>query len=117
MANIKKSFNFRNGVQVDEDNLLVTSTGLVAIGKSVPTEALDVEGNLIVSGISSFPNAQSGVLTVTTFNPTEIIGAGVSIKSGIVTSTGGGGIVTFYGDGQYLQNLPSTQFVLSLIHI
>ena len=25
MANIKKSFNFRNGVQVDEDNLLVTS--------------------------------------------------------------------------------------------
>jgi hypothetical protein len=113
MANIKKSFNFRNGVQVDEDNLLVTSTGLVAIGKTVPTEALDVEGNLIVSGISSFPNAQSGVLTVTTFNPTEIIGAGVSIKSGVVTSTGGGGIVTFYGDGQYLQNLPSTQFVSS----
>ena len=111
MANIKKSFNFRNGVQVDEDNLLVTSTGLVAIGKTVPSEALDIEGNLVVSGISSFPNAQSGVLTVTTFNPTEIIGAGVSIKSGIVTSVGGGGIVTFYGDGQYLQNLPTTQFI------
>ena len=111
MANIKKSFNFRNGVQVDEDNLLVTSTGLVAIGKSVPTEALDVEGNLIVSGISSFTNAQSGVLTVTTFNPTEIIGAGVSIKSGIVSSIGGGGIVTFFGDGQYLQNLPTTPFI------
>ena len=113
MANIKKSFNFRNGVQVDEDNLLVTSAGLVAIGKTVPTEALDVNGNLIVSGISSFYGAQSGVLTVTTFNPTEIIGAGVSIKSGVVTSTGGGGIVTFYGDGQYLQNLPTTQFVSS----
>ena len=113
MANIKKSFNFRNGVQVDEDNLLVTSAGLVAIGKTVPTEALDINGNLIVSGISSFYGAQSGVLTVTTFNPTEIIGAGVSIKSGVVTSTGGGGIVTFYGDGQYLQNLPTTQFVSS----
>ena len=111
MANIKKSFNFRNGVQVDEDNLLVTSAGLVAIGKTVPSEALDIEGNLVVSGISSFPNAQSGVLTVTTFNPTEIIGAGVSIKSGIVTSVGSGGIVTFYGDGQYLQNLPTTQFI------
>ena len=111
MANIKKSFNFRNGVQVDEDNLLVTSAGLVAIGKTVPTEALDIEGNLIVSGISSLPNVQSGVLTVTTFNPTEIIGAGVSIKSGIVTSVGGGGIVTFYGDGQYLQNLPTTEFI------
>ena len=97
--------------RVDEDNLLVTSTGLVAIGKSVPTEALDVEGNLIVSGISSFTNVQSGVLTVTTFNPTEIIGAGVSIKSGIVSSIGGGGIVTFFGDGQYLQNLPTTQFI------
>ena len=113
MANIKKSFNFRNGVQVDEDNLLVTSAGLVAIGKTVPTEALDINGNLIVSGISSFYGAQSGVLTVTTFNPTEIIGAGVSIKSGIVSSIGGGGIVTFFGDGQYLQNLPTTQFVSS----
>tara|TARA_S200000501_G_scaffold375688_1_gene428352 strand:- start:2954 stop:5455 length:2502 start_codon:yes stop_codon:yes gene_type:complete len=113
MANIKKSFNFRNGVQVDEDNLLVTSSGLVAIGKTVPTEALDVEGNLIVSGISSFFSVQSGVATISTLNPTEIIGAGVSIKSGVVTSTGGGGIVTFYGDGQYLQNLPSTQFVSS----
>ena len=111
MANIKKSFNFRNGVQVDEDNLLVTSTGLVAIGKTVPTEALDIEGNLIVSGISSFANAQSGVLTVTTLNHTEIIGAGISIKSGIISDTGGGGIVTFFGDGQYLQNLPTTQFI------
>ncbi len=113
MANIKKSFNFRNGVQVDEDNLLVTSTGLVAIGKTVPTEALDIEGNLVVSGISSFANAQSGVLTVTTLKPTEIIGAGISISSGIITDTGGGGIVTFFGDGQYLQNLPTSQFVIS----
>ena len=113
MANIKKSFNFRNGVQVDEDNLLVTSSGLVAIGKTIPTEALDISGNLIVSGVSSFFSAQSGVLTATTINPTEIIGAGVSIKSGVITSTGGGGIVTFYGDGQYLQNLPTTRFVSS----
>ena len=36
MANIKKNFNFRNGVQVDDDNLLVTSTGLVGIGTTVP---------------------------------------------------------------------------------
>ena len=53
MANIKKSFNFRNGVQVDDDNLLVTSTGLVAIGKTIPTEALDVIGNVVVSGVTS----------------------------------------------------------------
>ena len=29
MANIRKTFNFRNGVQVDEDNFLVNSVGLV----------------------------------------------------------------------------------------
>ena len=46
MANIKKNFNFRNGVQVDDDNLLVTSTGLVGIGTTIPTEALDVRGNV-----------------------------------------------------------------------
>ena len=51
MANIKKSFNFRNGVQVDDDNLKVSATGLVGIGTTVPTEALDVRGNLVVSGV------------------------------------------------------------------
>ena len=113
MANIKKSFNFRNGVQVDEDNLLVTPTGLVGIGTTVPTEALDVVGNVIVSGVTSTTLAQTGILTVTTLIPTEIIGSGVSISSGVITSTGGGGIVTFFGDGQYLENLPTTQFVSS----
>ena len=41
MANIKKNFNFRNGVQVDDDNLLVTDTGLVGIGTTIPNESLD----------------------------------------------------------------------------
>ena len=111
MANIKKSFNFRNGVQVDDDNLLVTSTGLVAIGKTIPTEALDVIGNVVVSGVTSSVEANIGLLTATTFNPTEIIGAGVSISSGIITnpSMDATGIVTYYGDGQYLQNLPTSQ--------
>ena len=86
MANIKKSFNFRNGVQVDEDNLLVTPTGLVGIGTTVPSEALDIVGNVIVSGVTSTTLAQVGILTVTTLNPTEIIGSGVSISSGVITS-------------------------------
>ena len=29
MANIKKSFNFRNGVQVDDDNFVINPNGLV----------------------------------------------------------------------------------------
>ena len=108
MANIKKSFNFRNGVQVDDDNLKVSATGLVGIGTTVPTEALDVRGNFVVSGVSSAVNAQAGVMTVTTLNPTEIIGAGVSIVSGIVTASSG--IITFYGDARFLQGMPTSQW-------
>ena len=110
MANIKKSFNFRNGVQVDEDNLLVTSTGLVAIGKTVPTEALDVIGNVIISGVTSSVFSQTGVLTVTSLEPTTIIGAGVSVVSGVVTSNSGSGIVTYYGDARFLQGMPTSQW-------
>ena len=108
MANIKKSFNFRNGVQVDDDNLKVSATGLVGIGTTVPTEALDVRGNLVVSGVSSAITLQAGVATITTLNPTEIIGAGVSIKSGIVTASSG--IITYFGDGINLLNLPTSQW-------
>ena len=42
MANINKSFNFRNGVQVDEDNFLVNSLGLVGIGDQTDLR-LDIE--------------------------------------------------------------------------
>ena len=113
MANIKKSFNFRNGVQVDDDNLKVSATGLVGIGTTIPTEALDVRGNLVISGVTSSVFTQTGVLTVTTLNPTEIIGAGVSIKSGIVTASSG--IITYFGDGINLLNLPTSQWEDTII--
>ena len=53
MANIKKSFNFRSGVQVDDDNLVVSPTGLIGIGTTVPTQALDIRGDFVCSGLSS----------------------------------------------------------------
>ena len=109
MANIKKNFNFRNGVQVDDDNLLVTSTGLVGIGTTVPVEALDVRGNVIITGFTSATSANIGFLTVTTFEPTNIIGAGLSVKSGIVTATGTG-ILTYFGDASNLQGMPTSQW-------
>ena len=109
MANIKKTFNFRNGVQVDDDNLLVTSTGLVGIGTTVPLEALDVRGNVRISGFTSITQANIGILTVTTIKPTEIIGAGISVRSGILTAEGSG-IVTFYGDARFLQGMPTSQW-------
>jgi len=112
MANIKKNFNFRNGVQVDDDNLLVTPTGLVGIGTTVPTEALDVRGDVTVAGFATITKGNIGFLTVTTLEPTAIIGAGVSIRSGIITnpSMDATGIVTYYGDARYLQGMPTSQW-------
>ena len=109
MANIKKNFNFRNGVQVDDDNLLVTATGLVGIGTTIPNEALDVRGNVIVTGFTSTTTAQIGVLTVTSFLPNQITGAGLSVFSGIVTAQGAG-ILTYFGDARNLQGMPTSQW-------
>ena len=119
MASINKSFNFRHGVQVDDDDFTVRG-GLVGIGTTVPTERLDVRGNAVVSGLTSSISLQvTGVTTLTTVD----IGI-TSIKSGIITASSG--IVTYYGDGQYLKFLPTSQWVdidvglgytLSLIHI
>ena len=109
MANIKKNFNFRNGVQVDDDNLLVTDTGLVGIGTTIPNESLDVRGNVIVTGFTSTTTAQIGILTVTTFVPNQIVGAGLSVLSGIVTAQGAG-ILTYFGDARNLQGMPTSQW-------
>ena len=109
MANIKKNFNFRNGVQVDDDNLLVTSTGLVGIGTTIPVEALDVRGNVIITGFTSATSQNVGFLTVATLEPTKIIGAGISVVSGIVTASGTG-ILTFFGDASNLLGMPTSQW-------
>ena len=42
MANYNKAFNFKNGVQVDNDNFVVNANGLVGIGTTVPSAFLDV---------------------------------------------------------------------------
>ena len=125
MANITKAFNFRNGVQVDDDNLIVNQTGLVGIGTTIPTEALDVRGKVSVlqdpsvAG-SGMINATSGIITSLTVTDTLIVnnanvstgqvGEGVAVGSpaGVVTATTG--IVTYFGDGQYLENVPTSQW-------
>ena len=116
MANIRKQFNFRNGVQVDDDNLVVSPTGLVGIGTTIPTEALDVRGTTKVVGLVTANQIFTPSLTATTVSITSlslgesIVGGGVSIRSGIVTASGSG-IVTYYGDGGQLSNLPTSQWL------
>ena len=118
MANIRKQFNFRNGVQVDDDNLIVTTTGLVGIGTSVPSESLHVEGNAKVVGLASCNSiftpsleaTSASINNITLDTSGSIIGGGVSIVAGIVTGSGTG-VATYFGDGGNLLNLPTSQWV------
>ena len=120
MANYRKSFNFRNGVQVDDDNLVVSPTGLVGIGTTVPTELLDVRGDVKISGFATATELRGQNLVVSgiaTFKEIKlesdsiIVGSGVSIGSGIVTAPDPTGIVTYYGDARYLQGMPTSQWL------
>ena len=119
MANIRKQFNFRNGVQVDDDNLNVTTTGLVGIGTSLPTESLHVNGNAKITGFATCGTifvesleATSATIETINLNTTigSVVGGGVSIVSGIITGTDSG-IVTYFGDGGNLLNLPTSQWI------
>ncbi len=91
MANINKSFNFRNGVQVDNDNFIVNPNGLVGIGTSIPTQSLDVYGIAKITGLVTTTNlAVSGF---STFYSNVNVGSGITFypSTGIVSAT------TFYG--------------------
>jgi len=113
MANYRKSFNFRNGVQVDDDNFIVNANGLVGIGTSVPTEFLDVRGTAKVVGVATIKTVwteNSYVAGVSTVISTLRVGI-ASISNGIVTATSVSGIITYYGDGGKLLNLPTSQWV------
>jgi hypothetical protein len=118
MANIRKQFNFRNGVQVDDDNFIVSSTGLVGIGTTIPTESLDLYGNAKISGFATATELRAQTLVVSqtatieniTFN-NSIIGSGVSIRSGVITATNSSGIVTYFGDARFLQGMPTSQWI------
>ena len=102
MANINKAFNFKNGVSVDSDDLIVRGS-LVGIGTSVPSEILDVRGTLKVVGTTTTTNLfVSGIASLTELN---IVGSAITMnRSGIITAK------QFYGDGSTLLNLPTSQW-------
>lgn len=104
MSNFKKSFSFRSGVQVDDDNFIVTTNGTVGIGTTVPTQFLDVRGNATISGFVTASSVfSSGISTFSRIHS----GSGIIIdgSTGIITAT------AFYGDGATLSNLPTSQWI------
>jgi hypothetical protein len=110
MANYRKSFNLRNGVQVDDDNFIVNSNGLVGVGTSVPTEILDIRGTTKVVGLITATSATISNLLVPGIGTfTSLTDGTVTISSGIITSSVG--VATFYGDGSGLINIPTSQWV------
>lgn len=80
MANRRKAFNFRSGLQVDNDNFVINSEGLVGIGTSIPSgyllnvygdtriTGLTTANKVYVSGILTATNANVGVLTASQIN-------------------------------------------------
>ena len=117
MANIRKSFNFRNGIQVDDDNFIINPNGLVGIGTTIPLETLDVRGDVRVTGFLTAANLLgqtleiSGATNLSATTAESIVAAGISIGAGIITASDPSGIVTFYGDGVNLQNIPTSQWI------
>lgn len=102
MSNIRKSFSFREGVQVDND-IFVVRGSLVGIGTTIPTQKLDVNnGNVKVTGLITATDLF--VTGFSTFNGINV-GQNVSIGAGVITAT------AFYGDGATLSNLPTSQWV------
>jgi len=100
MANYRKSFNFRNGVQVDNDNFVVNQLGLVGIGTTIPTEFLDVRGNVVISGLTTTDNFYAGMSTISTLNVSDSVTVSQDVDvTGVVTAT------TFYGSASGLTDI------------
>lgn len=104
MANYRKSFNLRNGVQIDDDNFIVNANGLVGIGTSIPREFLDVRGNAQIVGLVTANTLYAGIATIRSLNISQSL-----VSSGVITATsfsgsasGLTGIYAIATDGWYV---------------
>ncbi len=85
MANIKKSFNFRSGVQVDDKSLIVDAIGNVGVGTTNPINArLDVYGG----DIKTSGNVIGEIGNFTKVIATDLDITNVNIQTGNVSGSG-----------------------------
>ena len=86
MANYRKSFNFRSGVQVDNDSFIVDPRGNVGIGTSITNRPLDVYGSARINGILETESLK--VSLGSTFSSLVSIGESILAdpNSGIITA-------------------------------
>lgn len=115
MANYKKSFNFRNGVQVDEDNFVVNANGLVGIGTTIPEGyLLNVYGDTRVTGFVTASQLNVGVATVGFLTATGASVSGVMTAASFSGSAAGlTGIYAIAVDGWHVSagNISTTSNV------
>ena len=130
---VNKNFVVKNGLEVNTDLILAdVDTNRVGIGTSIADYTLHVNGgigatDLNITGVATVTSLTvSNDLSVTSLDTTNVNVTGVGtiknalltnitgtaatissvqIASGIVTATSG--LVTYYGDGQYLRNIQS----------
>ena len=124
-SNYKTVINFRDGIQVDTDDL-ISNNGLVGIGSTIPRQQLDVRGNVIVSENTILNNLN--VTGFSTYYGDVNVGTGYSVGIGTtvpeaafqvgIGTTGvtitEQGVITgqqFIGDGSQLSGIPASVWV------
>lgn len=99
MANIRKSFNFRTGLQVDNDNFVVNANGLVGIGTSIPQNyLLNVHGDSRVTGLTTSGTLYAGIGTVGVLSATSADVSG-TLTVGSLNVGGSGSVSNLIGYG------------------
>ena len=120
--NYKTIINFRDGIQVDADDL-ISNNGLVGIGTTIPREQLDVRGNIIVENETNLRHVNVighsthyGLVNVAvgysvgigTTVPEATFQVGVGTTGTTITAEGVVSAQQFVGDGSGLTNLPTS---------
>ena len=124
MAQYNKSFNFKNGLQVDNNNFIVNASGLVGIGSTIPSAHLDVVGSIVNTGEITAGGGIRGGRLYSAGISTFLGSVGVGTTGGLTadplnTSLLNAGIVTaraYFGDGSYLSNIVGFATTKLIVH-